>query len=172
MNEGKDRRILAVLILSVCVAVLLWPPLIALKVAGITDLPWAAVLTSIVWIAWAVMTVCAIYGTILWLLKKQTRWHRRRKKDSRIIRQAKAAGVWDNPKALGGRGLELYAWKKHRLRRKPGEPDKELRRRIAATEADKRYDEYYDNLAEKYTGPPPTWEKYKNMKTEPEESQK
>lgn len=54
---------------------------------------------------------------------------RKSKKDRRIIRQAKAAGVWDRVYALGGRALELKAWKDYRIKRKPGETDACLRLR-------------------------------------------
>ena len=54
---------------------------------------------------------------------------RRRKRDRRIIRQAKAVGVWDKPQALGGRALELKAWQDFKIKRKPGETDACLRRR-------------------------------------------
>lgn len=132
MNEGKDTRIIAVFFLSVCASVMLWPPLIALKVAGITDMHWALVLTGFIWIAWAVMAIFALVAACKYGVKALKRWHRRRKNDRRIIRQAKAAGVWNNPTALGGRALELYAWKTHRLKRKPGESNKGLRLRCEA----------------------------------------
>lgn len=54
---------------------------------------------------------------------------RKRKTNRRIIRQAKAAGVWDKPKALGGKALELKAWKDYKIKRKPGETDACLRLR-------------------------------------------
>lgn len=60
---------------------------------------------------------------------------RRRKKDRRIIRQAKAMGVWGKPMVLGGRALELYAKKHHRLKREPGESDRVLRLRILNDQA-------------------------------------
>lgn len=57
----------------------------------------------------------------------------RRKVDRRIIRQAKAAGVWNKrPTPLGGRALELKAWEDFKIRRLPGETDAELRRRCMA----------------------------------------
>lgn len=65
---------------------------------------------------------------------KLKRWHRRRKTDRRIIKQAKAAGVWEKPLRLGGRALELKAWKKFKIKRQPGETDADLRRRWAKIE--------------------------------------
>ena len=55
---------------------------------------------------------------------------RKRKRDRRIIRQAKAAGAWDKPDVLGGRALELRAWQQYGIKRKPGETDACLRLRI------------------------------------------
>lgn len=54
---------------------------------------------------------------------------RKRKRDRRVIRQAEAAGVWDRVYALGGRALELKAWKDYRIKRKPRETDACLRLR-------------------------------------------
>jgi hypothetical protein len=54
---------------------------------------------------------------------------RKHKRDQRIIRQAKAAGVWDKPEALGGRALELKAWQDYKIKRKRGETDACLRLR-------------------------------------------
>lgn len=74
--------------------------------------------------------------TLAWIAFFIKRWRRRRKADRRIIAQAKGAGVWDKkPIVLGGRALELLAWQNYNIKRKPGETDKELRRRcIAATD--------------------------------------
>lgn len=55
---------------------------------------------------------------------------RKCKRDRRIIRQAKAAGVWDDPHIIGGRALELKAWQQYRLKRRPGETDACLRLRM------------------------------------------
>ena len=60
---------------------------------------------------------------------------RKRKRDQRIIQQAKAANVWDKPDVLGGRALELKAWQDYKIKRKPGETDDSLRRRCM-TEAE------------------------------------
>jgi hypothetical protein len=56
---------------------------------------------------------------------------RKRKRDQRIIQQAKAAKVWDKPAVLGGRALELKAWKDYKIKREPGETDACLRRKYA-----------------------------------------
>lgn len=65
---------------------------------------------------------------------KLKRWNRRRKTDRAIIARAKAWGVWDKPLRLGGRALELKAWKDFKIKRLPGETDADLRRRWAKIE--------------------------------------
>ena len=120
----KLNYFMAALVLDVCAALVGSVILIVLRGAGLINMHWALVLSSIVWLSWGLFLL-----TIL--LELIARWCRRRKVDRRVIRQAKAAGVWNNPKALGGRALELYARKKHRLKRKLGESDKGLRVRCA-----------------------------------------
>ena len=63
---------------------------------------------------------------------------RKRKRDQRIIQQAKAAKVWDKPAVLGGRALELKAWQDYKIKRKPGETDACLRIRCM-TKASNEY---------------------------------
>ena len=75
----------------------------------------------LVWVS-IIQIVCAWVGHF-------KKWRRRRAVDRRVIAQAKAAGVWDKPQCLGGRALELKAWKLYRIKREPGEPDFYLRRR-------------------------------------------
>ena len=67
--------------------------------------------------------------TIAWMAFFIKRWHRRRKADRRIIREAKAMGIWDRPHVLGGRALELKAWEDFKIRRLPNESDVLLRYR-------------------------------------------
>lgn len=55
---------------------------------------------------------------------------RKRKVNRRIIRQAKAAGVWGDIEKMGGKALELYAWKVWLIYREEGETDEHLRLRI------------------------------------------
>lgn len=55
---------------------------------------------------------------------------RKRKVNSRIIKQAKAAGVWGDIEKMGGKALELYAWKVWLICREEGETDEHLRLRI------------------------------------------
>lgn len=69
------------------------------------------------------------YGTkilIMGVISKR----RKGKNNRRIIRQAKAAGVWDKPEVLGGKALELKAWQQYGIKREPGETDACLRRRV------------------------------------------
>lgn len=80
-----------------------------------------------VWLAPSVAIAIVFLPPII--ADKIKRRLRVRKNNRRIIRQAKAAGVWDNPKALGGKALELKAWKDFKLKREPGESDKHLRQR-------------------------------------------
>lgn len=125
----KDNRYTAALIIDVLLALLLWLILIALKAVGAVDIHWALVLSGLVWISWALFALTALAGATMWLLVRLKRWYRRRKVDRRIIRQAKAAGVWERPRALGGRALELKAWKDFKITRRYAESDAALRRR-------------------------------------------
>ena len=70
-----------------------------------------------------VLLVQTITGVIHLVRKIQ----RRRKLDARIIRQAKAAGVWNT--SAGGRALELYA-RECGVKKYAGETDAHLRIRI------------------------------------------
>ena len=90
----------------------------------------------IIWILGA--TLAALVLAIVWLLVKLKQWHRRRKVDNRIVRQVKAAGIWDKPQVLGGRALEIKAWEDFKIKRELGETDAQLRRRCTA-KADEEY---------------------------------
>ena len=76
------------------------------------------------------------YGTKVLVLGSLAKF-RKGKRDRRIIRQAQAADVWDKPHVLGGRALELKAWKDYRIKRKPGETDACLRKRYAHASVNK-----------------------------------
>ena len=74
------------------------------------------------------------------IIVRLKRWYRRRKVDARIIRQAKAAGVWDKqPIVLGGRALELKAWKDFKIKREPGETDIDLRVRYTMKKIEEHF---------------------------------
>lgn len=146
----KDNRYLSIMVTDILVALVLWALLIVLRGIGVIDMHWALVLSSLVWITWSLFAtsfcvyaaffcITALVCFVLNGLIKLKSWHRRRKVDRRIIRQAKAAGIWDKePIVLGGRALELRAHKEFKLSRAPGETDKELRQRCM-TAADNEY---------------------------------
>ena len=140
MNERKDNRLMAALIIDSLVGIALWALLIVLKATGHSSLHWAVVLSGIVWIVWLLMGLSAMMAAIVGMIQKLKRLHRRRKIERRTIKQAKAVGVWGKPKALGGRALELMARKCYGIKRLPGESDKDLRRRCM-TKADNEYAE-------------------------------
>lgn len=104
------------------------------KLAGFIDLPWEILLSGFacVFVALFFFTVFAI--TVIWIFGKLSYSIRRRKRDRQIIEQATFLGIWDEPKALGGRALELYAKEKRGIKREPGETDASLRRRCMEVE--------------------------------------
>lgn len=132
--EGRKNKIpkgVAIFYWSLCAAI--WVTLIAGKAAGSVKGEWIAVLIFCAAVPLIVSTAAAVSVLILYPFLKLKRWYRRRKADARIIRQAKAAEVWDKkPIVLGGRALELKAWKDFKIKRQPGEPDAHLRRRCMA----------------------------------------
>lgn len=138
----EDKKYSAAPAVYICVAIALWVLLLALKGAGVVDLHWAVVLSGIVWISWGLLAVgvlaVGIYFAAWYGCLQLKRLHRRRKRDCRIIRQAKALGVWEMPNTLGGRALELKARKEYRIKRVPGETDGELRARMEYHEALRR----------------------------------
>lgn len=129
MEKRTGNGCLPLVFFDIVVALFLWGLLIALKAAGVVGMHWALVLSGIVWISWLLFAITALAVEAVRLFVRLKRWHRRRKVDRRIVRQAKAAGVWDKPQALGGRALSIYAWEHYGLVRKAGETDKELRGR-------------------------------------------
>ena len=129
MEERKDKRPLAAIILCMLAGFALWVILICLKVAGAVSMKWITVLSGFVWLTWLAFAFAALVAALVYLIAKVKRWHRRRKTDARIIRQAKAAGVWNTN--AGGRALELYA-KECGVKKFAGESDAHLRQRIKA----------------------------------------
>lgn len=128
-NEGNNNNgYMSVWLLFAVLGGLLWLLLIVLKVTGVISLHWILVLTGGFWIPFLLLAIAAALAAILIVAANAKRWNRRRKVDRRIIRQAKAAGIW-TPEAAGGRALELLA-KEYGLHREPGETDKDLRIRI------------------------------------------
>jgi len=129
----RNRNYTAVWVLWCALSGVLWLLLLGLKAAGAVRMSWPAAALGIIWIPWLTMALFAAAGSVLVTAARLKRWYRRRKVDRRIIRQAKAAGVWNKrPTPLGGRALELKAWEDFKIRRLPGETDAELRRRCMA----------------------------------------
>ena len=69
--------------------------------------------------------VASAYGLIVCGSKLLRKWTVNR----RIIRQAKAAGVWGDLEKIGGNALTIYA-RRHGVFRREGETDEHLRLRI------------------------------------------
>lgn len=129
----RNRNYTAVWVLWCALSGILWLLLLGLKATGAVHMSWPAAVLGVIWIPWLAMALFAAAGSVLVTAARLKRWYRRRKVDRRIIRQAKAAGVWNKrPTPLGGRALELKAWEDFKIRRLPGETDAELRRRCMA----------------------------------------
>ena len=124
-RDHKDNALLSVTFVCLLVVFSLEFGAVVTKLFGESSAGWFSTLLfpviigAIMWIF-----ICAPFAVL-----KIKRLLRKRKTDRRVIRQAKAAGVWDKPQVLGGRALELKAWKLYRITRGPGETDKDLRRR-------------------------------------------
>lgn len=158
MGRKRDSCMVGIAIFCGIASLALWGLLIVLKATGAIGAHWNVVLSGIVWITWTVygtaavcmFIICAFLHLLSLLLRwlaSLKRWFRRRKNDRRIIAQAKAVGVWGKPWCLGGRALELAAWEYCKIKRKPGETDKELMQRCME-EAD---NEYAANIAKVYS---------------------
>ena len=135
MKNNKNR-----VTTELAICAVLWVLLIALKRLGISAMSWPAVLLGFLWIPalWWILTallggiclaVTFMGADVIAMLGKLKARNHKRKKDRRVIKQAKAAGVWDKPQCLGGRALELKAWKEYKIKREPGEKDENLRSR-------------------------------------------
>jgi len=120
MEERKNKLLRRAAIHAACVAFATCLLVNALDRAGVAPIKIVALLCL----------VCVLTFAAVWLSMK---WRRRINRDRRIIAQAKAAGVWYNMKALGGRALELRVWEDCKIRRKKGETDAQLRRRYSET---------------------------------------
>lgn len=77
------------------------------------------------------------------IARRNEQWQHRREVDARIIAQAKEWGLWDKPRLLGGRALELKAWEAYKIKRAPGETDAHLRSRYVKIEIIKQKAEVY-----------------------------
>lgn len=88
-------------------------------------------LTKVTMILCFILSIYGVSIMIFNIIASIKRWRHRKAVDARIIRQAKAADVWDKtPIVLGGRALELKAWQGYKIKREPGETDAQLRGRI------------------------------------------
>ena len=74
-----------------------------------------------------IMLIGAIFTFVFEIVPE---WKHKREVNRRIIRQAKALGVWGDIDKMGGRVLELYARKHWAIYREEGETDAHLRMRI------------------------------------------
>lgn len=125
MNRKEEKIITAAVVASMVSFPVLLVFLIFLRVDGAIDWPLRN-LTAL-----SAVPMFIVYAVLegLSLCAELKRRIRRRKTDRRVIRQAKAIGVWEKPWLLGGRALELRAWKDYKIKRQPGETDKQLRSR-------------------------------------------
>ncbi|MBO5863972.1 MAG: hypothetical protein J6Q59_06865 [Paludibacteraceae bacterium] len=119
---------------AILIVGLLWFFFVGLpEVLGKSNISWSTVLLlpfAALAIVHVLIFFTAYVAEALLFIKRK---YRARKRDARIIAQAKASGAWYTiPTPLGGRALELYAWHNFRFRRRPGETDAELRKRCDA----------------------------------------
>ena len=130
----EDKKYIDVILPDLAAGTAFTLIIVFFKLTGFIDLPWKYLLSGFAWVFMVLFLFNAFAMTIIWGLDKLSYWIRCRKLDRRIIKQAKAMGVWDWPQALGGRALELYAKEKRGIKREPGETDAELRRRCMEVE--------------------------------------
>lgn len=128
MNE--DNNPIGAWILYVFASFMLWIVLVFLKLLGVVDMNWIAIITGLLWLPFLLLLIICGVAALIILLARIKRRHRRRAMDRRIIRQAKATGAW-TPQAAGGRALELLAGE-YGIEREEGEADRQLRDRIMA----------------------------------------
>jgi len=125
-HDNKTRAVIFAATCSVQYALL-----IALKGLGISKLDWLTVLLGVLWIPLLLLIIGAVCAAVVIFAAWVKHEIRVRKVTRRIIRKAKAAGVWGKPQCLRGKALELKA-KEFNLTRMLGETDVGLRRRIRA----------------------------------------
>lgn len=135
----EDNNPLGIWILYALASGLLWILLVFLKLLGVVDMNWIAIITGLLWIPFLLMFIICGVAALIILIAHIKRKHRRKVTDRRIIRQAKAIGAW-TPQAAGGRALELLA-KEYGIRREEGETDRQLRGRIMEAEGNARRQE-------------------------------
>lgn len=126
MNENNNP--IGVWILYAFASLVLWIVLVFLKLLGVADMNWIAIITGLLWLPFLLMLIICGVAALIILIARLKRRHRRKVTDRRIIRQAKAIGAW-TPQAAGGRALELIA-EEYGIIREEGETDRQLRDRI------------------------------------------
>lgn len=124
----EDNNPLGIWILYAFASALLWIVLVFLKLLGVVDMNWIAIITGLLWLPFLLLLIICGVAALVILIAHIKRKHRCKVTDRRIIRQAKVIGAW-TPQAAGGRALELLAGK-YGIKRKEGETDAQLRSRI------------------------------------------
>ena len=124
----EDNNPIGVWILYAIASFLLWIVLVFLKLLGVVDMNWIAIITGLLWLPFLLMLIICGVAALIILIAHIKRKHRHEVVQRRIIQQTKAIGAW-TPQAAGGRALELLA-KEYGIRREAGETDRQLRGRI------------------------------------------
>ena len=139
-DKDKRKYIGQLMAVEAIPALGLWVVLIILRAFGFLRWHWAVVLSGVVWIPWSMYALTALLIVVVRLCNRVRRAVRLWKVDRRIIRQAKAAKAWDKlPLVLGGRALELKAWKAYKIKRESGETDAQLRARCTIAEIERGF---------------------------------
>lgn len=130
MKDLKNLNIKRGWVLFFACAEVCWLILVIMKAFGWVSYSWPFVLLGFLWGPCEMLACTAAAVAILLTVIKVKETIRKRKRDRRIKAQAKAAGVWENIPALGGRALDLKAMELD-ITREPGETDRELRVRMS-----------------------------------------
>ena len=123
MDSERARITFAAFVLAA------WGALITARALGWIEMPWPLVLSGIIWISRGLLLLIAAALEIALAVLQYKISRAERRLDRRIVRQAKALGIWGDFHALGGRALELAAAEWVGLLREDGETDAAFRRR-------------------------------------------
>ena len=129
MRTKKNKAWRTLIHADIFLALFLWCILFLLKAFGVIGMHWALVLSGIVWLSWGLFALTAFALLLCRAVPVLKERRRRREIDRRIKRQVQALGLWDAPRILGGRALELKA-AEYGIIRAAGETDASLRRRL------------------------------------------